>query len=90
MHMSNANINRRLLMMLKIVLTRISILKKRKDTFYKYAFKISNKRECLIRECDIKISSKNNIRHYKITFTSEHQIVVIILQETNYLQCEKQ
>lgn len=91
MRVSDEDFIRHFIKMLKVVLTRISILKKRRDICYQYVFKVANEKECLIRECDVKSSSsKNIIRHFKMTIIFEHEIAVIILQQTDCLQCERQ
>lgn len=87
---SDEDANRRLYKMLKAALARVSVLEKRKNICYRYAFKAANGAECIVRRCGAKSSSfKNDIRYIKNTTTPEHKVAAIILQQTDCLQYGK-
>lgn len=75
---------------MKIVLTRVSVLEKRKNIFYNSAFKVSNGAECIIRRCEGDLFKREHaVRHIKTTFTPEHQVAAIVLQQTECLECDR-
>ena len=65
---------------MKITLTRVSVLERRKDISYNSAFKALNETKCIVRECEDNLSKREHaVRYMKITFIFEHQIAAIIL-----------
>ena len=86
----NEEVDRLLYKLLKIALTRVSILENKRDISYRSAFKASNEIECIIRECENYLSKKNHaLRHLKTIIIFEHQIAAIVLNQTQCLKCDK-
>lgn len=75
---------------MKVALTRVSVLERRRNISYNSAFKASNETECIVRECEGDLSKREHaVRHIKTTFTFEHQVAAIVLQQTECLKCSK-
>lgn len=75
---------------MKVVFTRVSVLQKRRNIFYSFAFKTLNKTECIIKECKSNLFKREHaVRYIKTTFIFEHQVAVIVLQQTKCLKCNK-
>ncbi len=82
--------DRSLYKILEAALTRVSVLENRRDISYRSAFKASNGTECIVRGCGGDLSKREHaLRHIKTTFTPEHQVAAIVLQQTGCLECNK-
>jgi len=81
--------NRSLHKILEAALTRVSVLEKRRDISYFYAFKASTGKACIVRGCGSVLSAQHTVRHLKTTSTPEHQVAAIVLQQTECLECNK-
>ncbi|KAL2056606.1 hypothetical protein ABVK25_003000 [Lepraria finkii] len=88
MQISEEDANRPLYKQLEAALARILVLERRRDIFYRFAFKAADGGECIVRGCGSKSSlPKNAIRHFNSTPTPEHEVAAIVLQQTDCLQC---
>lgn len=75
---------------MKVALTHVSVLERRRNISYNSAFKASNETECIVRECEGDLSKQEHaIRHIKTTFILKHQVAAIVLQQTECLKCSK-